>query len=887
MEHHATDRDLPVGRPAPGAAPVFTPELYVRDLEASIRQRDAVLDAVCYAASRFLGSADWERDVQEVLARLGGATEVSRVYLFEAFRDAQGVLRASMHHEWTLPGVRPRLNDPDVQNLALREAGLVSWPELEQGKMIHGPVRSLLPSEREYFTRIGIRSIAVVPVFAGEAWWGFLGFTDDAADREWSPVVLEVLRAAASALGAALFRKRAEQEVRESEERFRRLTEASVEAVFIHREGIVLDANPALARMFGYALDELIGRNIIDLLATPESREVILQHMRADSEERYEATGRHKDGSLVFCEITARTTMYKGQPARVATLHDITERKCTEQELRRRETQLAEAQRIAHLGSWEWDIANNTERWSDELFRLYGVEPRPTGITPEMFLDRVHPDDVARVREEFEGALRRGDAPRSEHRVVRPDGTVRIVRDEAQIIADASGKPVRMVGIVQDITEQKQAEERERQLIRERAARAAAERERQRSAFLAESSRVLASSFDYRTALAALARLAVPTLADMCVVDLVGDERKLERVGFAHVDPAKEPDLRDAVRFARGELERMYHLHRGLVEADSEMIPEIDDAMLRAWAGGDEQWQCLRTLRPRSMITVPLRVSRKIIGVLSLCSAESGRHFGPDDLALAEELARRAGSAIENAQLYHAAQQATRARDEILAVVAHDLRNPLGTITMAVQLLSDVPPGARTSTGSRPVEIIRRSAARMDRLIQDLLEIRRIEAGQLAIEARPVSVPTVVEEAAEMLKPLADAQSIALHVELPDTMPRIMADPARIQQVLSNLVGNALKFTPVGGRIRISASRIEREVCLKVQDTGPGIPADQLPHIFGRFWQAKRGDRRGLGLGLAIAKGLVEAHGGRIWAESPPGEGSSFFFTVPVAAEQT
>jgi signal transduction histidine kinase len=170
----------------------------------------------------------------------------------------------------------------------------------------------------------------------------------------------------------------------------------------------------------------------------------------------------------------------------------------------------------------------------------------------------------------------------------------------------------------------------------------------------------------------------------------------------------------------------------------------------------------------------------------------------------------------------------------------------------------------------------------MNRLIQDLLDIRRVEAGQLVVERKSMELTSLLEEAMETLRPLAATARIELSYDVPPGLPRVDADSGRILQVLSNLVGNALKFTPAGGRVTITASAGDGdgEVCLEIADTGPGIPADQLPHIFGRFWQARRGDRRGIGLGLAIAKGIVEAHEGRIWVESKVGEGSRFYFTL-------
>jgi signal transduction histidine kinase len=215
-----------------------------------------------------------------------------------------------------------------------------------------------------------------------------------------------------------------------------------------------------------------------------------------------------------------------------------------------------------------------------------------------------------------------------------------------------------------------------------------------------------------------------------------------------------------------------------------------------------------------------------------------------------------------------------------MAVVAHDLRNPLNTMTMAAQFLLDISSSEKT-TERRNLEVIRRAADRMNRLIGDLLDVKRIESGRLSIEPRPEDVIAVVCDAVEMLRPLAKSSSLRLRPVFEDNLPRILVDPSRIQQVLSNLIGNAIKFTPAGGAITVRAEQTADGVRIAVTDSGPGIAAEELPHVFGRFWQGRRTDRRGLGLGLAIAKAIVEAHGGRIWVESHLGTGSTFFFTVP------
>jgi signal transduction histidine kinase len=282
---------------------------------------------------------------------------------------------------------------------------------------------------------------------------------------------------------------------------------------------------------------------------------------------------------------------------------------------------------------------------------------------------------------------------------------------------------------------------------------------------------------------------------------------------------------------------------------------------------------------------VPLVASGRPIGALTLVTSGSGRRYDEADLSLAADVARRAAIVVEHARLFHQAEQATRARDDILTVVAHDLRNPLNTVTMAISLMLETTPIERTQE-RRQQEIVRRAADRMNRMIQDLLDVKRMESGRLTIETRPEAAETIVNDTIDMLRPLAAGSSIIMEASIAPNLPPVLADSARIQQVLSNLVGNAVKFTPRQGRVTVTAEGTDGEVRFAVIDTGPGIPPEQLPHIFGRFWQAKPSDHRGIGLGLAIAKGIVEAHQGRIWVESHVGLGSTFYFTLPNAEKE-
>jgi DNA-binding response OmpR family regulator len=329
----------------------------------------------------------------------------------------------------------------------------------------------------------------------------------------------------------------------------------------------------------------------------------------------------------------------------------------------------------------------------------------------------------------------------------------------------------------------------------QQAARVRAEADRQRAEFLAEASRMLGQSLDAQTTLAVLPRLAVPRIADYCVVDLTDGDGPPVRTGAAHVDPAGEAVLRLGSPLWAGVLPHDHPMVRALTQGQFVLLGDLDAESLETAGATPDELETLRRLRPCSLVSVPLMVAGRVGGAISLVMSSSGRRFGPDDLALAEELVRRASAARENAMLYRDAQEATRARDQILAVVAHDLRNPLSTIRMAADLVLDL---VGDAPYRRHLETLRRSTERMDALIQDLIEVARIESGKLALQPRAESVDVLVAEAAAMLRPLAEARGITFEASVAERLPDVHADATRLLQVVSNLAGNAIKFTPPG-----------------------------------------------------------------------------------------
>jgi signal transduction histidine kinase len=471
-----------------------------------------------------------------------------------------------------------------------------------------------------------------------------------------------------------------------------------------------------------------------------------------------------------------------------------------------------------------------------------------------------HPED-GRPYEPEEWPLARSIAngeivTEEEIEYLRSDGTRSTLLVSSAPIESPDRRIVSGVATFYDITQRKQVEKSQR--------------------FLAEASSVLASSLDYRVTVAAVVRLAVPLVADLCFLDEVGEDGEIRRLEVAFADP-KQQDVADRVR--------QLAPRPGSQTPQAKVLESGEPLLLAELAGTDlpdttESLEIMRAAALRSMMVVPLLARGQRLGALTLARTAAAGPYSATDLTFAVEIGRRAALAIDNARLYQHAQKATRTRDDLLAVVSHDLRTPLATIFGTVQLLAQS--GAPEEKRQKWVATLRRSAEWMKRLIEDLLDIARIEAGRFSLAEQPCTGGALLEEAVELHRPLAQQKMLRLEGQVIGRERGIRCDRPRILQVLSNLIGNAIKFTPEGGAITVRAEFGDREARFSVTDSGSGIADDELPHVFERFWQARKAARTGAGLGLAIAKGIVQAHRGKIWAESAPGKGSTFFFTLPL-----
>ena len=434
----------------------------------------------------------------------------------------------------------------------------------------------------------------------------------------------------------------------------------------------------------------------------------------------------------------------------------------------------------------------------------------------------------------------------------------------------------------------RQAEEREK-LIREQAALAEAEVRQERLGFLANASNVLAGSLDYQTTFHNLANLVVPRLADFCLVFSMDKDETLRQAAVAHSDGLDATTLQKLIAdFPSSAVAQKAAIHV-VKTGKAEMCCDMETKTLETLFALQEDRELLLSFAPTSFIAVPLKAHDRVLGAIVMMSTTKERTCGNEELALAEELAHRAALALDNARLYKVAQEARTeaeranlAKDSFLAMLSHELRTPLTPVLTSVLALEQETNLSPETCAS--LQMIHRNVELEARLIDDLLDLTRISKGKVQLNLEEVDAHLLLRSALEICRTDIDHKNLSLETDFAAKRIWLEADPARLQQIFWNLIKNAVKFTPEGGRLGIRTANEAGELRVEVSDSGMGIDSEMLPKIFNAFEQGERTRLGGLGLGLAISKALVETHNGKLIGESPGrNQGAIFTATFPLA----
>ncbi|APW63485.1 ATP-binding protein [Paludisphaera borealis] len=519
---------------------------------------------------------------------------------------------------------------------------------------------------------------------------------------------------------------------------------------------------------------------------------------------------------------------------------------------------------IPHI-VWISNFDDSLEFLNNGWFDYTGMSAGATNSQDE-WSSAIHPDDLDSVHEARRRALAACASYEVEYRIRGRDGVYRWFLGRGVPVCDEQGSPVSFFGTATDIDDRKRDE---------RSAR-----------FLADVGAKLAAVVDEETTLREIAGLAVPFFADWCGVDLIEENHDLRRVAVTY-DGSTPEDVVDVIshryRFRTG----APHGLLGVVQSrQPDLVADVTDDILVAVAQNEEHLQALRAFNPRSYLCVPLIGRDGVLGAMSFATTSSGRRYDPKDLKLAMELAGRAAVAIENVRLYDRLRETDRRKDEFLATLAHELRNPLAPIRNAVLILRLK--GSTDTDSQWAREVIERQVGHMSRLIDDLLDVSRITRNKLELRLDRVDLAAAVGDAVETSRPLLDSFGHELKLDLPTEPVVLLADRTRLVQVFASLLNNAAKYTDRGGVIALSVRLREHVVEISVKDSGIGIDPEQLPHVFEMFAQFTPSIDRtqgGLGIGLALVKGLVELHKGIVEARSAGlGAGSEFLVRLPLAA---
>lgn len=641
-------------------------------------------------------------------------------------------------------------------------------------------------------------------------------------------------------------------------------------------EDHILFWNTGAERLYGWSRQEAVGRNSHDLLHTifPEALASIKEQLTRRGEWEGQLIHTARDGSRVRVLSRWAAHIAEGEPISVLEINDDITAGYEAESYRARLAAIVESSQDAIIGK---DLDAVITNWNPAATALYGYRPEEVIGKPITILappERLPEIDDIMVR------IRRGEAvPPYDTQRVRKDGTRVHVSISVSPIVDGSKIVIGAATIARDISSRVLADiELARLLAGEQQARTAAEAAEQRLAFLADASGILGSTLDYETILANLANLTVPRIADWCGVQIV-EENDVRRLAVCHRDPAKVDLVRALEERYPPSPQAPGGAHGVLTTGRPVLLAEVGDGMLREAARDEEHLRVMRSLDLRSFMAVPLRVRGEIFGLISFAQSESDRRFTSADLALAEELARRAGMAIENARLYAEVQRAIQVRDEFLSISSHELKTPLTSLQLQTQLLRRLHPEAPQEE-EHVLQGMSRQIKRLARLTNDLLDVSRISSGQFTLDRRRVDLGELLHEVVDRLREEAAAVGSWIAVTAP---PGITGhwDRHRLDQALSNVLANAVKYGR-GNPIAVRATAAEEKATVIVEDAGVGIRPEDIALIFDRFARMETVEKTGgLGLGLYIVRQIVDAHGGTVEVESEQGKGSLFRLTLP------
>jgi PAS domain S-box-containing protein len=821
-------------------------------------RRDAILEAVAFAAERFLLVSDWRQAAAEVLARLGIAAGASRAYVFENVTDGLGRPGTRLESEWTAPGIEPQIENPALQSATWAESGLERWMEaMERGESISGPVRSFPQSEWALLEAQDIRSLAAFPVFVGRQWWGLVGLDDCTTDRLWSNTELDALRAAASVLGAAVHRRRSDDQLRAAEHRYRVLVEripavTYLEAIASTAAGMgrILYMSPQVERVLGYPpdrwtsdpgfwrsilhpddgewFDEVVGLSNVDLQPTSQDFRMIAADGREVWLHDEAVMIRDEDGTPLFWQ---------------GFFSDVTERREAEQQARVAEERFRLlVERTPAISYQEiidpsWDptdsAAGSTMIYvSPQIERILGYPPERWSSHPGFWVEVLHPDDRQAVLDEGGRSVESGEPYRQDYRMLASDGRVVWFHDESVLINDDQGRPLMWQGVMVDITERKEVEVR----LREAEEKFRTIVEQNQAIFYTQ-------DIDPETGISHTNYIA-PGNTDLIgysVEEVLADGDLWWKI----IHPEDRARVLEADRQSneRGIGEHFSQEYR-VIHKDGRVVWVQDEARLVQIGEAEPYWQ----------------------GFLL-------------EITERKEAEERLGEALDRER---EATQRLRSLDEMkntfLQAVSHDLRTPLAAILGLAITLERTDVELDEGDTQDLARRIADNARKLDRLVTNLLDLDRLARGIVEPKLHVTDLGALVRRTLSEIDLVAEAD---VKTDIAEVIMPI--DGAKVERIVENLLANTARHTPRGTTVWVRVMRVVEGGMILVEDDGPGVPPELREALFEPFRQGPDAPQHspGVGVGLALVRRFAELHGGRAWVEEREGGGASFRVLLP------
>ena len=676
--------------------------------------------------------------------------------------------------------------------------------------LLSSPVKGRIGQTRNVCHQYGYESVALIPMKHKGKILGLIHLADEARDKILSEKV-QFLEQVGTYIGEAMHTFIAEKALRDSEEHYSALVGSLADAVFQIKEGVITWCNDTVERIYGYRKEKLIGHEASLLypedISPSEFTRMVSSALSSEGIFCSSTEFQKGDGNLVNVEYTISKIPATHPIELIAVARDVTEREKALKSLHDSEERYTLAQRAANIGSWDWDILTGDLQWSEQIEPMFGFARGEFGATYEAFLDCIHPDDRRYVEDSVNAAVEKNKDYDIEHRIVWPDGTVHWVSEKGEVFRDGNGKGIRMLGIVQDITERKYAE----QALRE-------------------------SEANYRTLVEFSPDGVLSVDSDVRIIDcnvgvcqLLGYSRE-ELTGKDIRELLPNPVPEDPMPY------RKQLIEDGLIETEVELVRN-DGQTLPVWA--------------------------KVVGVRDQKGDLS------QALVYIRDIAQR--------------KKLDQLKDEFIGLVSHELRSPLTVVIGAVNTALTERERLSPEETHQLLQDAASEAESLSHLLGNLLELSRVQADRLLLYVEPINVGNIIQTVVEKIKQYHPRHRFA--IDLPKRIPQVPADQLRVERILYNLLENAAKYSPPDSEIRIHAKEDKEYLAIGVTDQGKGIPAQDQAKIFGPFqrleYSASTGVK-GIGLGLLVCRRLVEAHGGRIWMESKPGQGTTFFFALPL-----